>query len=289
MPKTNQGPLLSPHRNALLRADELTQDGYGSRIPEGVRHLIGGEQTPGSISPEYLQFVNSTTASQGSGDSMSEDQQIVADLTSYQLDVIKAINLGDYYALLRLGVVGPALASQTPDSVLEKEVLAKAGDGAYSKLLRSHISAESTRNDVEAFKMLIAEHLEQRALQSGLKITGSAATYNQPGVHGAQDHDLNFRITVDGITPLMLASTSGDVDIVRLLLANPTIDVNQRDSQGINAVYVSVYYGHLEILRSLQDCGGRLEPTYKGTTALHVAAKKGFDKITRYLLHESRG
>ena len=87
----------------------------------------------------------------------------------------------------------------------------------------------------------------------------------------------------------MLAGTGGDADIVRLLLANPNIDVNQRDSQGINALYVSVYYGHLDILKSLRAAGARLEPTYKGATVLHVAAKKGYDQIASYLLHECRG
>lgn len=92
--------------------------------------------------------------------------------------------------------------------------------------------------------------MDYRYGTSGLKIQGQSAAYNQPGATpAAQDLDINFRITVDGITPLMLACTNGSLDIVRLLLAHPTIDVNQKDSQGINAVYVSVYYGHLEVLR----------------------------------------
>ena len=43
------------------------------------------------------------------------------------------------------------------------------------------------------------------------------------------------------------ASTSGNMEIVKLLLANPETDVNQKDCQGINALYVSAYYGHLEV------------------------------------------
>ena len=86
----------------------------------------------------------------------------------------------------------------------------------------------------------------------------------------------------------MLACTNGSLDIVRLLLANPTIDLHQKDSQGINAVYVSVYYGHLGVLRQLEDCGGRYEPNFKGTNVLHVASKKGYAAIVKYLLHDSR-
>ena len=99
---------------------------------------------------------------------------------------------------------------------------------------------------------------------------------------------MNFRITVDGITPLMLACTNGSLDIVRLLLAHPTIDVNQKDSQGINAVHVSVYYGHLEQLRQLEECGGRCETNFKGTNVLQVAVKRGNTSIVRYLLKDNQ-
>jgi ankyrin repeat protein len=46
----------------------------------------------------------------------------------------------------------------------------------------------------------------------------------------------------------MLACTVGNLDIVKLLLINSTTDVNVVDKSGINALYVSVYYGHLEIV-----------------------------------------
>lgn len=41
--------------------------------------------------------------------------------------------------------------------------------------------------------------------------------------------NVNFKITDDGITPLMLACTSGDVEIVKLILCNPTLNINQVD------------------------------------------------------------
>ena len=44
--------------------------------------------------------------SQGSLDSISKEQDILINLTKDQMDVIKAINLGDYKMLLRLGVTG---------------------------------------------------------------------------------------------------------------------------------------------------------------------------------------
>ncbi len=70
-----------------------------------------------------------------------------------------------------------------------------------------------------------------------------------------KDINLNFIITEDGITPLMLACTVGNIFIVKLLLINPLTDVNMVDKSGINALYVSVYYGHLEILQLLKKSG----------------------------------
>ena len=39
-------------------------------------------------------------------DSISKEQQIITDLSMEQLEIIKAINLGDFDALLKLGVAG---------------------------------------------------------------------------------------------------------------------------------------------------------------------------------------
>ena len=39
-------------------------------------------------------------------DSISEDQQMHKDLSPLQMDIVKAINLGDYGMLIKLGVSG---------------------------------------------------------------------------------------------------------------------------------------------------------------------------------------
>ena len=96
--------------------------------------------------------------------------------------------------------------------------------------------------------------------------------------------DVNFNITVDAINPLMLACTMGNMEIVKILLANPTIDVNRSDNTGINALYVSVYYGHLAIYQLLESQGAVFHQSTKGTTLLHIAAKKGFIELVEYLI-----
>ena len=66
----------------------------------------------------------------------------------------------------------------------------------------------------------------------------------------------NFKITEDGITPLMLAVTIGDLDIIKMLLTCKEVDINQTDEQGINSVYIASYYGHVEVLEFLILQGG---------------------------------
>ena len=98
--------------------------------------------------------------------------------------------------------------------------------------------------------------------------------------------DIDFKITNDGITPLMLACTTGNIDIVKMLLINPLINIHYQDNAGINAVYVSAYYGHLYILKLLKVHGAIFKPSHKGTTMLHVASRKGHTEIVKFLLYE---
>ena len=73
---------------------------------------------------------------------------------------------------------------------------------------------------------------------------------------------------------------------MKILIVNQGININQEDNAGINALYVSAYYGHLKVLKLLKHHGGEFKPSHKGTTVLHIACKKGYIDIVRYLLHE---
>lgn len=182
-----------------------------------------------------------------------------------QLEIIKLINLGDVKGLLNLGVTGLKL-----DAKAEKLHMSK--DGTH--LISRSESKESIDLQFESSKQLIEEYLE--GLIKGKK------TLNKE----ENPVNINFKITDDGITPLMLACTSGNIEIVKLILANPTLDLHKRDNSGINSLYVSAYYGHFEVFKLLRRQGAEYQVSEKGSTILHVVCKKGFNEILKYLLHE---
>ena len=91
--------------------------------------------------------------------------------------------------------------------------------------------------------------------------------------------DMNFPVTSDGITPLMLACSFGNKIIMQVLIKNKLTDKELVDKQGFNPLYYATFYGHNHIIQEL----GKREVPYlvsnEGTTCLHVAAKKGYFEI----------
>ena len=52
-----------------------------------------------------------------------------------------------------------------------------------------------------------------------------------------------------GITPLMLAAQTGDINIVNLLIANPGIDIHAMDNEGKNALVYGYISGNIELIQ----------------------------------------
>ena len=67
--------------------------------------------------------------------------------------------------------------------------------------------------------------------------------------------DLNFEITNDGIFPLLLATAKGDKELVAMIVNNPRTSLNKCDQHGVNAFWISAFYGHIEIMRYLCSKG----------------------------------
>ena len=52
-----------------------------------------------------------------------------------------------------------------------------------------------------------------------------------------------------GVTPLFLAAQRGRVELVRLLMSDPRLDVNESEENGFTPLYIAANEGHLEVVR----------------------------------------
>jgi ankyrin repeat protein len=95
---------------------------------------------------------------------------------------------------------------------------------------------------------------------------------------------MNFPVTSDGITPLMLACSFGNKIIMQVIIKNKMTEKDIRDKEGFNALYYATFYGHTHIITEL----GKREVPYvesnEGTTCLHVAAKNGYFEVAEIFL-----
>lgn len=60
-----------------------------------------------------------------------------------------------------------------------------------------------------------------------------------------------------GITPLMSAAHSGNIEVVKMLLKYVR-NVNQEDKEGNTALYYAVENSHLEIVKILHEHGAKI-------------------------------
>ena len=60
--------------------------------------------------------------------------------------------------------------------------------------------------------------------------------------------------------------------------------LNDKDTQGFNALYYAVYHGHLSIVKLLKRYTINYEKDAKGTSCLHIAIMRGHLDIVDFLL-----
>lgn len=91
-------------------------------------------------------------------------------------------------------------------------------------------------------------------------------------------------------SPLHRACRFGHLEIVRVLLAHPKIDVNLGNWGEASAFYLACQEGHLEVVRLLLG-DPRVEPTKAGDeedTPLYIASQNGHVKVVSLLLADHR-
>ncbi len=88
--------------------------------------------------------------------------------------------------------------------------------------------------------------------------------------------DVNARH--ETFTALLRASSKGNTNSVKLLLAQPGIKVDESNLDGVTALMTAVDHGHVEIIDMLLKAGANVSMTNKhGDTAIAIA-QKGFEQ-----------
>jgi ankyrin repeat protein len=149
----------------------------------------------------------------------------------------------------------------------------------------------ASRGDIDVVRYLVDEcrcDVNQATPDSGETPLYVAVTYNCPNVvRFLLDRRANVdQVTLEGVTPLLLAAYRGHRDVVRALLARPDIDVNFSGDTGMTPLLVATKYGRLEVVRLLlarPDIDVNF-PDDTGMTPLMVAAKNGSLEMVRILL-----
>lgn len=72
---------------------------------------------------------------------------------------------------------------------------------------------------------------------------------------GGLEYNINFKITSDGVNPLLLAASIGNIPIIQMIMANQSIRLNHCDNKGENAIFYASKAGHLETLKELLKRG----------------------------------
>lgn len=86
-----------------------------------------------------------------------------------------------------------------------------------------------------------------------------------------------------GLTPLMAAARTGNVEVVDLLLA-AGYDVNASNAVGITALMIASRQGHFDVVLQLVEAGADLTKTsHAGSSAASLARKYGHHEIALLL------
>jgi ankyrin repeat protein len=63
--------------------------------------------------------------------------------------------------------------------------------------------------------------------------------------------DLNFEVSKDGTTLLMVGAAKGHLAVVELMVQNKGIQLNRTDNFGVNAFWIAAFYGQVDIMNLL--------------------------------------
>ena len=97
--------------------------------------------------------------------------------------------------------------------------------------------------------------------------------------------DMNFPVTGDGMTPLMLVCSFGSKIIAQVIIKNKSTDIDKTDKFGFNALYYATINNNTKVVAELGKYRIDYVASNEGTTCLHVAAEKGYYDIVDTFLN----
>ena len=102
---------------------------------------------------------------------------------------------------------------------------------------------------------------------------------------GTTSADLNFSISREGMSLLLIAAAKGHTEMINLIFQNNKVDVNKTDKYGVNAFWIASFYGHIETMRVLvQHKVDIYARNQNGSNALHMAVKRDNVEVIKELL-----
>lgn len=101
--------------------------------------------------------------------------------------------------------------------------------------------------------------------------------------------DLNFKQIRENefpIYPLFSAAAKGNLELMKMILLNKTIDLQVKDKSGINAFWIACLFGHGFIMKELANHQiDVLITNHRGINALHLACTQNYPSIVRMLIY----
>ncbi|KAF1997425.1 ankyrin, partial [Amniculicola lignicola CBS 123094] len=91
----------------------------------------------------------------------------------------------------------------------------------------------------------------------------------------------------NGCTPLYVAARQGSVEVVKMLLQRPGLDVNAADRWGRTPLLAAIRNGHQDVIVLLMLHPNTTDvdrPDKDGYTPLAEAIRSGHDDVVEYLL-----